>query len=106
MQSAIVGSGYVGLVSGACFAEIGHELVCVDRDGTRIGTLRQGVVPIFESGLDTMVGCNVAQRRLSFTASLTVSSPPGRNDGHADLSQVHAAAREIAAALHGSRSSS
>lgn len=113
MRIAMIGSDYVGLVSGICFAEIGHEVVCVDRDVTGIGALRQGIVLIYEPGLDDMIARNVARGRLSFSMSLAdvipganaifiaVGTPPRRSDGHAVLSQVLAAAHEIAGALRG-----
>ncbi len=112
MRIAIVGSGYVGLVSGACLAEIGHDVICVDRDRAKVQRLRRGDMPIFEPGLAELVAANVAVGRLSFTTELgravadadavfiAVGTPP-RADGHADLSHVHAAAREIARSLTG-----
>ncbi len=111
MRIAMVGSGYVGLVSGACFAHFGHDVVCVDKDGAKIGRLRKGEMPIYEPGLGPLVGANVAAGRLSFSTSLAdavhdadavfiaVGTPTRRGDGHADLSYVHAAAGEIAEAL-------
>jgi UDPglucose 6-dehydrogenase len=113
MHVAMIGTGYVGLVSGACFSEFGHDVVCVDRDGGRIGELRNGGIPIFEPGLDDLVARNVAAGRLSFTTELApavhradavfiaVGTPSRRGDGEADLSYVYGAAREIAAALDG-----
>jgi UDPglucose 6-dehydrogenase len=110
---AMVGSGYVGLVSGACFADFGHDVVCVDKDAAKIDLLKKGVMPIFEPGLSDLVAKNVADGRLSFTTDLAgsvagadavfiaVGTPSRRGDGHADLTYVHAAAREIAAALTG-----
>jgi UDPglucose 6-dehydrogenase len=109
----MVGAGYVGLVSGACFADFGHDVVCVDSDPAKIERLRGGVMPIYEPGLDDLVRRNVAAGRLAFTTSLAegvadagavfiaVGTPSRRGDGHADLSYVHAAAREIAASLTG-----
>ncbi|MFE1603145.1 UDP-glucose dehydrogenase family protein [Methylobacterium sp. ID0610] len=111
MRIAIIGSGYVGLVSGACFADFGHTVVCVDKDPAKIEALRAGRIPIFEPGLDTLVADNVRQGRLSFTTNLpegvaeadavfiAVGTPSRRGDGFADLSFVFQAAREIAAAV-------
>jgi UDPglucose 6-dehydrogenase len=113
MRVAMIGSGYVGLVSGACFADFGHVVTCVDKDPNRIDALNRGEMPIFEPGLDDVVRSNVKQKRLSFTTELAgavaeaeavfiaVGTPSRRGDGHADLSYVYAAAREIAAALNG-----
>ncbi|HYD06000.1 MAG TPA: UDP-glucose/GDP-mannose dehydrogenase family protein [Reyranella sp.] len=113
MKICMVGAGYVGLVSGACFADFGHEVVCVDTDPAKIERLRAGVMPIYEPGLDELVARNVAADRLAFTSSLAegvrgadavfiaVGTPSRRGDGHADLSYVHAAARDIAASLSG-----
>jgi UDPglucose 6-dehydrogenase len=113
MRVAMIGTGYVGLVSGACFADFGHQVVCVDKDETKIAALKRGEMPIYEPGLDDLVAANVRARRLSFTTELkgpvaeadavfiAVGTPSRRGDGHADLSYVHAAAREIAAALDG-----
>ena len=113
MRIAMIGSGYVGLVSGACFADFGHVVTCVDRDVSRIEALKRGQSPIFEPGLPEMVESNVRQNRLFFTTELTaavasadavfiaVGTPSRRGDGHADLSYVYGAAREIAAALSG-----
>src|SRR5205085_8044736 len=107
MRIAIIGTGYVGLVSGACFSDFGHDVVCVDKDETKIGALEQGVIPIFEPGLDQLVARNVAAGRLAFTNQLpagvrgaeaifiAVGTPSRRGDGHADLSYVYGAAREI-----------
>ena len=111
MKIAMVGSGYVGLVSGACFADFGHDVVCIDKDARKIEQLRQGVMPIYEPGLDTLVQTNVDAGRLSFTTDLAdgiegvdaifiaVGTPSRRGDGHADLSFVHAVAREVGANL-------
>ncbi len=111
MRIVMVGSGYVGLVSGACFSEFGTEVVCVDKDGAKIRELKEGRIPIFEPGLDTMVAHNVAAGRLSFGTDLSaalqgaaavfiaVGTPSRRGDGHADLSYVYEAAREIAQAM-------
>jgi UDPglucose 6-dehydrogenase len=113
MQVAMIGAGYVGLVSGACFADFGHTVACVDKDAGRVARLRNGDLPIFESGLDRLVAANMREKRLHFTADLpgavadadavfiAVGTPSRRGDGHADLSYVHQAAREIAAALTG-----
>jgi UDPglucose 6-dehydrogenase len=104
----MVGSGYVGLVSGVCFADFGHEVVCVDKDKGKIARLKAGEVPIFEPGLDTMLDANIRAGRLTFTTDLTeaarsadaifiaVGTPTRRGDGHADLTYVYDAAREIA----------
>jgi UDPglucose 6-dehydrogenase len=111
MRIAMIGTGYVGLVSGACFADFGHHVTCVDKDDDKIAALQRGVIPIFEPGLDALVAANVKAGRLDFTTDLTgpvadadavfiaVGTPSRRGDGHADLSYVYAAAREIAAAL-------
>ncbi|GIK81139.1 MAG: UDP-glucose/GDP-mannose dehydrogenase family protein [Pseudorhodoplanes sp.] len=113
MRIAMIGSGYVGLVSGACFADFGHHVVCVDTDRNKIESLRRGEMPIYEPGLGELVTRNVAQERLSFSTDLksavngadavfvAVGTPSRRGDGHADLTYVHAAARDIAAALSG-----
>jgi len=113
MRIAMIGTGYVGLVSGVCFAEFGHEVTCVDKDAGKIAALLGGDIPIFEPGLDALVASNVKAKRLHFTTDLTVpvaeaeavfiavGTPSRRGDGHADLSYVYAAAREIAAALSG-----
>src|SRR3954469_14885897 len=113
MRIAMVGTGYVGLVSGACFADFGHRVTCVDKDADKIAALRRGEMPIFEPGLDALVASNVTPRRLDFTTELApavaeadvvfiaVGTPSRRGDGHADLSYVHAAAREIAEAVRG-----
>jgi UDPglucose 6-dehydrogenase len=111
MRIAMIGSGYVGLVSGACFADFGHDVTCVDMDPGKIERLNAGVMPIFEPGLEQLVASNVRAGRLSFTTSLeegiagaeaifiAVGTPSRRGDGHADLSYVHAAAADIARAL-------
>lgn len=108
MKVVIVGSGYVGLVAGACFAELGHEIVCVDNNPTKIASLRKGVMPIYEPGLDVLVKNNCAAGRLHFTENLeealkgaeaafiAVGTPPRATDGHADMKYVYAVAREIA----------
>jgi len=109
MRLVMVGSGYVGLVSGVCFADFGHDVVCVDKDPAKIARLKAGEVPIFEPGLDVMLQANMRAGRLSFTTDLAeaaaeadaifiaVGTPTRRGDGHADLSYVYDAAREIAA---------
>jgi UDPglucose 6-dehydrogenase len=113
MRIAMIGTGYVGLVSGACFSDFGHHVTCVDKDASKIAALLRGEMPIFEPGLDALVASNVKAGRLEFTTDLTapvaeadavfiaVGTPSRRGDGHADLSYVHAAAREIATALSG-----
>jgi UDPglucose 6-dehydrogenase len=113
MRIVMIGTGYVGLVSGACFADFGHQVVCVDKDEGKIAALKRGEIPIFEPDLDRLVETNVKAGRLSFTTELkgpvgeadavfiAVGTPSRRGDGHADLTYVHAAAREIAAALKG-----
>jgi UDPglucose 6-dehydrogenase len=113
MRIAIIGTGYVGLVSGACFSDFGHDVVCVDKDAAKIDALERGVIPIFEPGLEQLVARNVAAGRLAFTTELpaavkgaeaifiAVGTPSRRGDGHADLSYVYGAAREIAAELDG-----
>ena len=111
MKIAMVGSGYVGLVSGACLADFGHEVACIDKDTSKIERLRKGVMPIYEPGLEALVEANVKAGRLSFTTDLAegirdaqaifiaVGTPSRRGDGHADLSFVHAVAREVGEAL-------
>jgi UDPglucose 6-dehydrogenase len=113
MHIAMIGSGYVGLVSGACLADFGHHVVCVDKDPEKISALNRGQSTIFEPGLDDLIASNTRDGRLSFTSDLTapvakaeavfiaVGTPSRRGDGHADLSYVYAAAREIAAAVDG-----
>ncbi len=113
MHIAMIGSGYVGLVSGACLADFGHNVICVDKDPNRIAMLERGEIPIFEPGLEDLVATNVKQKRLSFTMDLAqavggadavfiaVGTPSRRGDGHADLSYVYGAAKEIAAAITG-----
>ncbi len=107
MKIAMVGSGYVGLVSGACFADFGHEVTCIDKDPAKIERLQAGEMPIYEPGLAELVGTNAKAGRLSFTTDLAegiagagaifiaVGTPSRRGDGHADLSFVHAVAREV-----------
>ena len=111
MKIAMIGSGYVGLVSGACFADFGHDVVCIDKDEAKIAALRAGKMPIYEPGLEKLVATNVAAGRLSFTTDLdegiadaraifiAVGTPSRRGDGHADLTFVHQVAREVGAAL-------
>ncbi|WP_331373851.1 UDP-glucose 6-dehydrogenase [Sinorhizobium chiapasense] len=113
MKITMIGAGYVGLVSGVCFADFGHDVICLDKDESKIEALKQGQIPIFEPGLDHLVASNVASGRLSFTTDLksavaesdvifiAVGTPSRRGDGHADLSYVYAAAREIATYLTG-----
>jgi UDPglucose 6-dehydrogenase len=109
----MIGSGYVGLVSGACFADFGHTVVCVDKDERKIEALKRGEIPIYEPGLDVLVNGNRFAGRLSFTTNfaeavkdaeavfIAVGTPTRRGDGHADLSYVYAAAEEIAASMTG-----
>ena len=113
MRVAMIGTGYVGLVSGACFADFGHVVTCVDKDKGKIDRLNDGEMPIFEPGLDELVAKNVAQERLSFTTEaadaiaqadavfIAVGTPSRRGDGHADLSYVYGAAKEIAELMNG-----
>lgn len=113
MRIAMIGTGYVGLVSGACFADFGHDVTCVDKDEKKIAALHRGEIPIYEPGLDELVANNVKARRLDFTTDLkkpvadadavfiAVGTPSRRGDGHADLSYVYAAAKEIAQSLQG-----
>jgi UDPglucose 6-dehydrogenase len=113
MRIAMIGTGYVGLVSGACFADFGHRVTCVDTDAGKIAALNRGEIPIFEPDLDRLVATSVKAGRLDFTTDLAgpvgeadavfiaVGTPSRRGDGHADLSYVHAAARDIARALQG-----
>src|SRR5881398_1458951 len=113
MRVAMIGTGYVGLVSGACFADFGHHVVCVDKDANKIGALTRGELPIYEPGLQALVQSNVREGRLKFSTGLAapvgeadavfiaVGTPSRRGDGHADLSYVYAASREIAAAVDG-----
>ena len=111
MHIAMIGSGYVGLVSGACLADFGHVVTCVDKDARKIEALKRGEIPIFEPGLDALVETNVKAGRLTFTTDLApavadadavfiaVGTPSRRGDGHADLTYVYDAAREIAGSL-------
>src|SRR5262245_50497879 len=113
MRVAMIGTGYVGLVSGACFADFGHQVTCVDKDAGKIERLHAGQMPIYEPGLDMLVAKNVRAKRLDFTTEtkaavaaadavfIAVGTPSRRGDGHADLSYVHAAAEEIAAVMSG-----
>jgi UDPglucose 6-dehydrogenase len=111
MKIAMIGAGYVGLVSGACFADFGHDVVCVDLDLQKVDALKAGIMPIYEPGLAALVTSNAAASRLSFTTQLAVAvadadavfiavgTPSRRGDGHADLSYVYQATRDVAAAL-------
>jgi UDPglucose 6-dehydrogenase len=113
MRVAMIGTGYVGLVSGACFADFGHEVTCIDKDPSKIERLEKGEIPIFEPGLDDLVARNVREGRLFFTLEgaeaikaadavfIAVGTPTRRGDGHADLSYVYAAAEEIAGLIDG-----
>jgi UDPglucose 6-dehydrogenase len=113
MRVTMIGAGYVGLVSGACFADFGHQVVCADKDSAKIENLRNGIMPIFEPGLEELVTSNVKSGRLAFTLDIgeavrdadavfiAVGTPSRRGDGHADLSFVEAAAKEIAAEMDG-----
>ncbi len=113
MRITMIGSGYVGLVSGVCFADFGHDVICVDKDAGKIEALRRGEIPIFEPGLEQLVADNVRAGRLSFATDvetsvaasdvvfIAVGTPSRRGDGHADLSYVYAAAREIARHVDG-----
>ena len=113
MRVTMIGTGYVGLVSGACFADFGHVVTCVDKDASKIERLQRGEIPIFEPGLDQLVKDNVEQGRLFFTTDpsqaireadavfIAVGTPSRRGDGHADLSYVYAAAEEIASLMDG-----
>ena len=113
MQVAMIGAGYVGLVSGACFADFGHVVTCIDKDAGKIERLQRGEIPIFEPGLDKLVADNVREGRLFFSADgaeairnadavfIGVGTPSRRGDGHADLSYVYAAAEEIAGLIQG-----
>src|ERR1700687_1806947 len=111
MRVAVIGTGYVGLVSGACFSEFGVSVTCVDKDAAKIERLKAGEIPIYEPGLDELVTSNARAGRLSFTTALAeagadalfiaVGPPSRRGDGHADLSYVFGATEEIARALTG-----
>ena len=110
MRVSMIGAGYVGLVSGACFADFGHKVICVDKDAAKIAALKRGEIPIFEPGLDELLESNIKQGRLEFAADtsrvgeadavfIAVGTPSRRGDGHADLSFVYQAVREIAPLL-------
>ena len=113
MRITMIGTGYVGLVSGVCFSDFGHDVICVDKDPAKIEKLNRGEVPILEPGLDQLMARNVEAGRLSFTTDLkaavdgaeavfiAVGTPTRRGDGHADLSYVMAAAEDVAGALTG-----
>jgi len=112
MRVTMIGAGYVGLVSGACFADFGHQVTCIDKDAAKIAALNRGEIPIFEPGLAELVESNVRQGRLEFAAEtsrvseadvvfIAVGTPSRRGDGHADLSFVYQAVREIAPLLSG-----
>ena len=113
MRITMIGTGYVGLVSGVCFSDFGHDVICVDKDPRKIELLQDGRVPIYEPGLDSLMARNVEAGRLTFTTDLAaavdgaeavfiaVGTPTRRGDGHADLTYVEAAAREVAEALTG-----
>ncbi|MCP1198078.1 UDP-glucose/GDP-mannose dehydrogenase family protein [Notoacmeibacter sp. MSK16QG-6] len=113
MRVVMIGVGYVGLVSGTCFADFGHEVICVDKNAERIAKLKKGIMPIYEPGLDSLVESNVKAGRLSFTTELAgpvadadvvfiaVGTPSRRGDGYADLTYVYAAAEELAGHLSG-----
>jgi UDPglucose 6-dehydrogenase len=111
MHIAMIGAGYVGLVSGACFSDFGHHVICMDNDKDKIAALKCGNIPIYEPGLADLVAANMKEGRLAFgndvksavgsaeVVFIAVGTPSRRGDGHADLSYVYAAAREIARAL-------
>jgi UDPglucose 6-dehydrogenase len=113
MRVAMIGTGYVGLVSGACFADFGHEVTCIDKDASKIERLKQGIMPIYEPGLDQLVAANVREGRLFFAVEaaeavreadavfIAVGTPSRRGDGHADLSYVYGAAEEVADMVDG-----
>ncbi len=113
MKISVIGAGYVGLVSGVCFADFGHVVTCVDKDISKIEALQRGEIPIYEPGLEALVARNIKQKRLCFTTDLStavaeseavfvaVGTPSRRGDGYADLSYVYAAAKDIAAAIKG-----
>ena len=113
MRIAMVGTGYVGLVSGACFSDFGHKVTCLDKDESKIDTLKEGGVPIYEPGLDRLIAKNVRENRLDFSVDpkkamheadvifIAVGTPSRRGDGHADLKYVYAAAEEIAGLISG-----
>src|SRR6516225_12060684 len=112
MRVTMIGAGYVGLVSGACFADFGHQVICIDKDALKIATLNRGEIPIFEPGLAELIRSNARQGRLEFATEtsrvseadavfIAVGTPSRRGDGHADLSFVYQAVREIAPLLSG-----
>ncbi|HKH27931.1 MAG TPA: nucleotide sugar dehydrogenase, partial [Sphingomicrobium sp.] len=113
MRIAMIGTGYVGLVSGACLADFGHEVSCIDKDASKIEALKNGIMPIWEPGLEALVKANAERGRLSFTTGLAdgvesaeavfiaVGTPARRGDGHADLTYVFEAVRELARVLKG-----
>ncbi len=113
MRVAMIGTGYVGLVSGACFADFGHDVTCIDKDAGKIARLEEGIMPIYEPGLDLLVASNVKAGRLKFATDsavavaeadavfIAVGTPSRRGDGHADLSYVYAVAEEIASLVNG-----
>ncbi|MBL1406669.1 MAG: UDP-glucose 6-dehydrogenase [Hyphomicrobiales bacterium] len=113
MKVVVIGTGYVGLVSGACFADFGHQVTCIDKDLSKIEALKQGIIPIFEPGLDDLVKSNVNAGRLKFSTDakdvvadaeivfIAVGTPSRRGDGHADLSFVYAVAEELAPLIKG-----
>src|SRR5690606_31040263 len=113
MKIAIIGSGYVGLVTGVCLADFGHDVVCVDKDQSKIDALGRGEIPIYEPGLGELAKANIDAGRLSFTTEMqravpgaevvfiAVGTPSRRGDGHADLSYVYAVARELAVTVEG-----
>src|ERR1700687_2480409 len=113
MRVAMIGAGYVGLVSAACFSDFGHHVICIDKDAERIAMLLRGEVPIYEPGLSELIASNMRQERLAFTTDLAdpvreaeivfiaVGTPSRRGDGHADLSHIYAAVREIVPCLSG-----
>src|SRR4051812_16997009 len=110
MKIAVIGSGYVGLVSGACLSEFGHQVVCIDMDAGKIERLKAGQIPIYEPGLDDLVARSAAAKRLTFSTDMAdiagaqavfiaVGTPSRRGDGHADMTYVHSAAKQIAGQL-------
>jgi UDPglucose 6-dehydrogenase len=113
MRIVMIGAGYVGLVSGACFSQFGHEVICIDKDASRVRALEAGIIPIYEPGLDEIIASNVRAKRLSFGCDMSsavrradavfiaVGTPTRRGDGHADLTYVFEAASEIATHLDG-----
>ena len=112
MKIIMLGTGYVGLVSGACFSEFGYDVICVDTDETKINNLKDGILPIYESGLDVLVKKNYRNGKLKFSSSIkssisdadaifiAVGTPERRGDGHADLTYVYSAAEEISPLLN------